>query len=80
MGHRINERNSGNWSIESEPKKRKSKKLNQDEQNLVNEILGKVFNCMDYDKQLEAYVDGGNFVLQLSKDQMQKLADIIRNF
>lgn len=80
MSHRINERNSGNWSIDGEPKKRKSKKLNPDEQYLANEILGKVFTCMDYDKELEAYTDGGNFILSLSKEEMETLAGIIRKF
>lgn len=72
MGHRINERNIGNSTLESAPKKR-AKKLNEDEIRILYDVIQKVYNVMEKDEDLNMFVDGGRFTLSLGGEQMYDL-------
>lgn len=76
-GYRINERNIGNSTLESAPKKR-GEKLTINEYIIVNKILSKVYDCMSEDEILQKFTDGGNFVLALTGEQMFDLFEAKR--
>lgn len=76
-GYRINDRNIGNSTLKSSPKKR-GQKLTIDEYSVVDLILSKVYDCMTEDEILQKFVDGGNFVLALSGEQMYDLFEAKR--
>jgi hypothetical protein len=69
MGHRINERNTGTWTLESKPKKR-SAKLSADEIDTIAMILSKVYDAMEEDDVTGTHTDGGRITLSLTGEQM----------
>jgi hypothetical protein len=69
MGHRINERNIGNLTLESTPKKR-SAKLSADEIDTIAMILSKVYDAMEEDDVTGTHTDGGRITLSLTGEQM----------
>lgn len=77
MGYRINERNTGSYSLEGNMKQRRTKKekLTAEEKQLAKDVLMKVYGCMEKDDDL-GYTDGGRFMLCLSKQQWETLLDI----
>lgn len=88
MGYRYNERNGGGITLNGEPKRRRtlSKKqpLTEQEITLLKEIVEKVLDCLQYDKELSGvghlspdakYVDGGRFCIMLSRKDMESLTD-----
>ena len=87
MGHRVNERNSGHWSVDGEPKARKtSSTLTPDERELTAEILRRVISVMEYDPILSergrlhpdaVFSDGGRFILSLRGEQINALYSAI---
>ena len=78
MGYRINERNTGSYTLEGSLKQRsKSKVLSNDEKSIAATILNKVYDAMEYDNELKANVDGGRITLMLSTDDMIALRQII---
>lgn len=77
MGHRINERNIGHTSLEGEAKKR-GKKLNSAEIEVVKLILNRVYDAMDKDESLGVFVDGGRITIGLSGEQMYDLFEAKR--
>jgi hypothetical protein len=77
MAHRINERNIGNSTLDAAPKKR-SKKLTTDELETIAMILSKVYNAMEYEEDLNAYVEGGRITLYLTGEQMFDLFEAKR--
>ena len=77
MGHRINERNIGNSTLDGMPKKR-GQKLKLDEYSVVRLILEKVYDAMEYDETTSTYTDGGRITLSLTCDQVYDLFEAKR--
>ena len=77
MGHRINERNIGNSTLDASPKK-KGQKLNLDEYSVVRLILEKVYDAMEEDEITETHTDGGRITLSLTGEQMFDLFEAKR--
>ena len=77
MGHRINERNIGNSTLDAAPKKR-SNKLTSDEIETIALILETVYDAMQEDEILGTYIDGGRIVLTLTGEQMFDLFEAKR--
>lgn len=77
MGHRINERNIGNSTLEAAPKKR-SQKLTTDEIETIATILSKVYDAMEEDEITSTYTDGGRITLSLNGEQMFDLFEAKR--
>lgn len=75
---RHNERNSGNWTLDGEPKKNTSKKLNADEKETALHILQSVYDAMEYEQDANMYVEGGRITLSLTGEQMYDLFEAIR--
>ena len=79
MGYRINERNTGNYSLEGNMKQRRNKKvvLTENEKQLAKAVIMRVYECMEADEDNKhQYIDGGRFIISLSKEQWQSLFDI----
>lgn len=88
MGYRINERNIGDYTLEGRAKRRRSSmpKISEDEIALAKAILQKVYDCLQYDKDLSdrghlhddsIWTDGGRFIISLTGKQKNDLFDII---
>jgi len=77
MGHRINEKNIGNSTLEAAPKKR-SQKLTTDEIETIATILSKVYDAMEEDQITGTYTDGGRITLSLTGEQMYDLFEAKR--
>ena len=77
MGHRINERNIGNSTLDAAPKKR-SKKLTAEEWAILLHIADKVYDSMEADEVTGTYVDEGRIVLSLTGEQMFDLFEAKR--
>jgi len=77
MGHRINERNIGNSTLEATPKKR-SQKLTNDELKTISMILIKVYDAMEEDEITSTHTDGGRITLSLTGEQMFDLFEAKR--
>jgi hypothetical protein len=78
MAYRYNERNAGHWTLDGEPKQRRTRKpkgLSEDEKALAKEILLRVYECME--REEIGFVDGGRFMLCLDRDQMWTLRETI---
>ncbi len=78
MGHRINERNSGGWTLDGEPKtRRKSQKLTQEEEEITALVIERVVDRMEYAPELSdghgqhhpdaTFRDNGDFVIAMSR-------------
>lgn len=79
MANRINERNIGNSTLESMPKKR-SQKLSSYELETISMILEKVYDAMEYDDITGTYTDGGRITLSLTGEQMFDLFEAKRKW
>lgn len=93
MARRYNERNIGSINLEGSIKNRKSKtkKISQDEIDFLKAVLERVYNSIEYDKELSntghlspesVWTDGGRFAISLTGAQKDMLSDILydRNF
>ena len=77
MGHRINERNIGNSTLEAMPKKR-GQKLTSNELETIAMILSKVYDAMQEDEVTGTHTDGGRITLSLTGEQMFDLFEAKR--
>lgn len=90
MAHRINERNAGHWTWDGEPKIRRTQKqdtrLSAEEIALTSAVLRKVYESMQFDPDVSKrghlhpdakFTDGGRFMLSISREQYEKLFEII---
>lgn len=88
MGYRINERNIGDCTLDGGIKKRRTgkAKLTPEEIEFAKEIMQKVYNSLQFDRQLSekghlsdesVWTDGGRFILMLTGAQKNLLFDII---
>ena len=56
------------------------KKLTKKEKIIAEEILTRVFECLEFDKTLNEYTDNGNFVISLSGKEKNILKNTIKKF
>lgn len=88
---RINERNTGDWSLDGESKQRRRKtpKLSAEQFDFAKQVLERVYDCLQHDRELSEghghlhpdakWIDGGRFTLMLTTEQKNMLFDIINN-
>ena len=85
---RINERNTGHSKLDGGVKNRKqSNKINKEEKYLAKQVLSKVINAMEYDKEMSdgkghlnreaVFTDGGRITLAMTREEFEKLTDFI---
>lgn len=89
MGHRINERNNGTWSIDSEPKhiskraKKVSRSFTESEIEMFEYFMNKIvdnieLNAEDLDNQV--YRDNGDILIQFSRDRIEDVRSLLNKF
>ena len=88
MGYRINERNTGTWSLGAEPKNVRSKKvgeMTESDKELLIAVIERVIDAMEFDPQISdrghldedaKFTDVVQFTLFLSMQQFQRFVDI----
>ena len=85
---RINERNIGNHKLDGGAKTRKqSNKITDEEKYLAKQVLAKVIDSMEYDKEMSngkghlnsdaMFTDGGRITLAMTREQFEILTDLI---
>lgn len=88
---RINERNIGTHRLDGGVKIRKqsksNKKITDEEKYLAKQVLSEVINSMEYDKEMSngkghlnseaMFTDGGRITLAMTREQFEKLTDLI---
>lgn len=89
MGHRINERNTGHWSLDSEPKnvrtksKKVSRSFSEGEIEMFNYFIDKIMDnvkldASDLDDQV--YRDNGDILIQFSRDRIEDVRSLLNKF
>jgi hypothetical protein len=89
MGHRINERNTGHWSLDSEPKhvrtkpKKVSRSFTESEIEIFNYFMNKIadnvkLDASDLDNQV--YRDNGDILIQFSRDRIEDVRSLLTKF
>ena len=89
MGHRINERNTGNWSLNSEPKnvrvkqKKVSRSFTKQEIEMYNYFMNRIvdnieLNSEELDNQV--YRDNGDILIQFSRDRIEEVRSLLTKF
>jgi hypothetical protein len=56
----------------------KKKELTWEDKSLIRTILDTVADAMEWDNDYNKYIDGGNIVLSLDKDEMKRLKSILK--
>mgnify|MGYP001767822602 CR=1 FL=1 len=85
---RINERNIGNCNLDGGVKVRKQcNKITEEEKYLAKQVLLKVIDAMEYDKEMSngkghlnseaIFTDGGRVTLSMTREQFEKITDLI---
>ena len=85
---RINERNTGNSKLDGGAKTRKtSNKITEEEMFLAKQVISKVIDAMEYDKEMSngkghlnsdaMFTDGGRITLAMTREQFEILTDLI---
>lgn len=89
MGHRINERNCGTWTLDCEPKQRrqKSKKVSRSftegEIKLFEYFMYQIANDVKLDTsdpEDQVYRDTGNILIQFSRDDISDFRSLLKKF
>ena len=89
MGHRINERNAGHWSLDGEPKhvrtkpKKVSRSFTESEIEMFNYFMNKIadniqLDASDMDEQF--YRDNGDILIQFSRDRIEDVRSLLTKF
>jgi chaperonin cofactor prefoldin len=89
MGHRINERNTGHWSLDSEPKhvktkpKKVSRSFTESEIEMFEYFMNRIVDNIkliaeDLDNQV--YRDNGNILIQFSRDRIEDVRSLLNKF
>ena len=89
MGHRINERNIGHWSLDGEPKnvrvkeKKVSRSFTEGEIEMFNYFMNKIvdnvqLDASDMDNQV--YRDNGDILIQFSRDRIEDVRSLLSKF
>lgn len=89
MGYRINERNTGYWSLDSEPKhitiktKKVSRTFTESEIDMYNYFMNKIADNIyldGTDKNKQVYRDNGDILIQFSRDRIEDLRSLLNKF
>ena len=89
MGYRINERNTGNWSLEGEVKRQnlKSKKISKSFTKSEIEMMQYFLMQISQNIELDAsdlddqyFRDNGNILIKFSRDKMEEVRSLIQKF
>jgi len=86
---RINERNTGHWSLDSEPKnircqsKKITRSFTEGEIEMFNYFIHKIIDnirldASDLDDQV--YRDNGDILIQFSRDRMEEVRSLLNKF
>jgi hypothetical protein len=89
MRHRINERNTGKWSVDSEPKhartktKKVSRSFTESEIEMFNYFMSKIvdniqLDASDLDNQV--FRDNGDILIQFSRDRIEDVHSLLNKF
>lgn len=89
MAHRINERNTGDYTLEGVLKKRSNKEkrvsrtFTEKEVIMFNYLMNQVsenirLDSSDMDEQV--YRDNGNILIQFSRDNMEEFRSLLEKF
>ena len=89
MGHRINERNAGHWSLDGEQKhvrtklKKVSRSFTESEIEMFNYLMNKIadniqLDASDLDNQV--YRDNGDILIQFSRDRIEDVRSLLTKF
>ena len=89
MAHRINERNTGHWSLDGEPKhiitkpKKVSRSFTEKEITMFNYLMNQIsenirLDASDMDEQV--YRDNGNILIQFSRDNIEEFRSLLEKF
>ncbi len=89
MAHRINERNTGNWSLDSEPKhvrtnpKKVSRSFTESEIEMFNYFMNKIADNIQLDASdlnNQVYRDNGDILIQFSHDRIEDVRSLLTKF
>jgi len=89
MGYRINERNTGNWSLDSEPKnirvkpKKVTRSFSEGEIELFNYFINQIADNVELDssdRDNQVYRDNGDILIQFSRDRIEDLRSLLNKF
>lgn len=86
---RINERNTGHWSLDGEPKhvrtkpKKVSRSFSESEIEMFNYFMNKIadniqLDASDLDNQV--YRDNGDILIQFSRDRIEDVRSLLTKF
>ena len=89
MAHRINEINTGHWSLDGEPKhittkpKKVSRSFTEKEITMFNYLMNQIsenirLDASDMDEQV--YRDNGNILIQFSRDNIEEFRSLLEKF
>ena len=89
MAHRINERNTGDYTLEGELKKRSNKEkkvsrtFTEKEIEMFNYLMNQIsenirLDASDMDEQV--YRDNGNILIQFSRDNIEEFRSLLEKF
>lgn len=89
MGYRINERNTGHWTLSSEPKhvrtkpKKVSRSFTESEIEMFEYFMNQICNniqldASDLDDQV--YRDNGDILIQFSRDRIEDVRSLLNKF
>ena len=89
MGHRINERNAGHWSLDGEPKrltakpKKVSRSFTENEIEMFQYFMNKIadniqLDASDLDNQV--FRDNGDILIQFSRDRIEDFRSLLAKF
>ncbi|MCC6181043.1 MAG: hypothetical protein IT237_04350 [Bacteroidia bacterium] len=89
MGHRINERNTGYWSLDGEPKhvrtkpKKVSRSFTEGEIELFDYFMNKIADNIQLDASdlnEQVYRDNGDILIQFSRDRIEDMCSLLNKF
>ena len=89
MAHRINERNTGNWTLDGEPKRRRertkkiNRSFNKSEVEMIWFLLNKVADNVVLETDSEGnqnFIDNGNILVMFERERMDDLRSLLEKF
>jgi hypothetical protein len=87
MGHRINEKNAGNWSLDGEPKhiiakpKKVSRSFTEGEIEMFNYFMNRIVDNIELNAEdLDNQVYRGNILIDFSRDRIEEVISLLNKF
>lgn len=86
---RINERNTGHWSLDSEPKhvrtkaKKVSRSFSESEIEMFNYFMSKIVDNIELDASdldNQVFRDNGDVLIQFSRDRIEDVRSLLNKF